>query len=873
MKRRLVFIVICILSLPILSQTFKGRVTDEKGNPIPYASLYLRELHSGSTTDNNGFFQMTLKPGRYICEISSIGFTQQVLTIQVPTEGLEQNIVLSERIYQLNEVSIQRGAEDPAYTVIRHAIARAPYYRTQLKSFTAGTYLKGTGKVKEIPLIFKLSKKVRKTSKKLQGKLFVLEEQREISFTAPNKWENHIKAYANSFPEEININLGLTTINMYAPELFGKVSPLSPGAFAYYRFKLDGCYAEGEHLVNKIRVIPKKNSPKLLSGYLYIIEDLWCISAAELSLDGGGLKATIKVTCKEVKPTVFLATSTSMNCAIDVVGIKAEASYLAAVHYRKVETNKEPLTPQQLTSAANAEATAARLMPKRQRKVLEQIEQISSKKELSTADAYKLSKLMTKSIELSDTLRSKNRYERMSKANETNTKTDSLAGQKDSLYWATVRSVPLRPEEMQSYIRKEKLTVVKDSLTKKGDASSSVAIGSSGGVLNTMLSGNTFRTKDKNAWLRLYSLASYIPEYNFVDGLWIGAKFTAGINLSKKSTLSFTPRLYYVTSRKKLLGSGSLSLEYAPRRRGRLTISGGVLSTDYNEENGESRLLNGISSLLFARNEVKLYEKRFLSLNNDIELANGLQLSASLQWHRRRMLDNTISSSLFNQSAKSNIPGNTNFVPMLENDLLKSSFLLTYTPAHYYRMVEGKKKYEDSAFPTFTLGYERAFPMSGGRYISSYHRVEFSAKQTVEFGMFNRLSWYANAGGFFHAKRLQFPDYKHLATTNLPFTERTFTEGFSLLENYRYSTASRWAQTNLMWSTPYLLLKHLPLLQRKGFDEALHLRSLISYDRKPYFELGYSVGFLDFARIGVFGGFDYLKHHSTGVSVSISLPK
>lgn len=873
MKRRLIFIVICILSLPVLSQTFKGRVTDEKGNPIPYASLYLRELHSGSTTDDNGFFQTTLKSGRYTCEVSSIGFTQKVLTIQVPTEGLEQNVVLSERIYQLSEVSIRRNAEDPAYTVIRHAIARAPYYRTQLKSFTAGTYLKGTGKVKEIPLIFKLSKEVRKTSKKLEGKLFVLEEQREVSFTAPNKWENQIKAYSNSFPDEVKVNLGLTTINMYAPELFGKVSPLSPGSFSYYRFKIEGCYAEGEHLVNKIRVIPKKNNPKLLSGYLYIIEDLWCISAAELSIDGGGLKATIKVTCKEVKPTVFLATSTSMNCAIDVVGIKAEASYLAAVHYRKVETNKEPLTPQQLTSAANADATAARLMPKRQRKVLEQIEQITSKEELSTADAYKLSKLMTKSIELSDTLRSKNKYERRSRTSETNTKTDSLAGQKDSLYWATVRSVPLRPEEMESYVRKEKLAVVKDSLTKKGDGSSSVSAGSSDGILNTLFSGNTFRTKDKNAWLRLYSLASYIPEYNFVDGLWVGAKLTAGINLSKKSALSFTPKLYYTTSRKKLLGSASLFLEYAPRRGGNLTISGGVLSTDYNDENGESRLFNGISSLLFARNEVKLYEKHFLSLNNNIELTNGLQFSASVQWQRRRTLDNTISGSLFNQSAKSNIPGNSKFVAMSKNDLLKSSFVLAYTPAHYYHMVAGKKKYEDSAFPTFTLGYERAFPMKGSRYISSYHRVVFSAKQTVEFGMFNRLSWYANAGAFFHAKDLQFPDYKHFATTNLPFTERGFSEGFSLPGNYSYSTATRWAQTNLMWSTPYLLFKHLPFLQRKGFDEALHLRSLISYDRKPYFELGYSVGFLDFARVGVFGGFDYLKHHSTGASVSISLPK
>ena len=50
--------------------------------------------------------------------------------------------------------------------------------------------------------------------------------------------------------------------------------------------------------------------------------------------------------------------------------------------------------------------------------------------------------------------------------NRWNVKTDSLADKKDSLYWVAVRSVPLKPEEVQSYIHKEKLTVSKDSLQK-----------------------------------------------------------------------------------------------------------------------------------------------------------------------------------------------------------------------------------------------------------------------------------------------------------------------------------------------------------------------------------------------------------------------
>ena len=64
---------------------------------------------------------------------------------------------------------------------------------------------------------------------------------------------------------------------------------------------------------------------------------------------------------------------------------------------------------------------------------------------------------------------------------------------------------------------------------------------------------------------------------------------------------------------------------------------------------------------------------------------------------------------------------------------------------------------------------------------------------------------------------------------------------------------------------------HLPFLKKKNLDEALHLRTLVEYDRRPYSEIGYSIGFMKLARLGVFLGFDSLKYRSAGVSVSIPL--
>lgn len=825
MKRAIGLFLMSFTFILCFAQNFKGTVADDAGNPVPYAALYLREAKSGLTTDEQGQFNTKLPAGQYTCEVSSLGFVSQIFSFRMSAnQDYEKNIVLSERTYTLPEVRITKGGEDPAYAVMRQAIARAPYHRTQIKGYTAGTYLKGTGKGTSIPAVLKLSKEVRKGAKEWLGKLFVLEEQQLVKFTAPNIWDNKVLARKNSFPDEIQVDMGLTSVNLYTPELFGKISPLHKSAFSYYRFRLDGCFVEAGQMINKIHFSPKRADNRLLEGDIFIVEDLWCISAASVDVRGGGLKAQIKVTCKEVKPSVFLPVSTTMFTSIDAMGFKAEASYLAAVHYTDVKTDE----PRELqTDKQQQTATASKATPQPP----------------------------------------KHKYERPARIGRADTQVDSLAEKRDSIYWTTVRSVPLRLEEVQSYQYKEHKILLKDTLPGGKPKKETVA----DRMMQTIMLGKTFTTSDKRAWLTLLNLASYIPEYNFVDGFWLGLKLKTGVKLSEASTISFVPSFYYTTARKNWVGQGELMLDYAPRRRGHLSLSGGLLSADYNTESGESRRINAISSSLFGHNHVKFYESTFFTVHHAIEPLNGLLFSSSLSWQRRKMLDNHIRRSWFKREAEPNVPENPAFRPMPLNDMLKATFALEYTPAHYYHISAGKKVYEDSRYPTFSLKYERAFPMDGSRYLTSYHLLQFSARQKIEFGMFNRLQWSVNAGIFLDAINLQFPDFKHFAATRILVTERTFDTGFSLLDNYTLSTDTRWAQANVSWYTPYLLLKYLPFLSRKPLDEALHLRSIVIYGQRPYTEVGYSIGVSSMARVGVFVGFDCLKYRSAGVSFSLPL--
>ena len=104
------------------------------------------------------------------------------------------------------------------------------------------------------------------------GKLFVLEQQQIVNFTAPNVWNNKVLANKNSFPEEIGVDMGITTINLYTPELFGKVSPLNENTSSTIVFKLDTCFVEEGQMINKIHVIPKKDDNRFAGRNLFIGE-------------------------------------------------------------------------------------------------------------------------------------------------------------------------------------------------------------------------------------------------------------------------------------------------------------------------------------------------------------------------------------------------------------------------------------------------------------------------------------------------------------------------------------------------------------------------------------------------------------------------
>ena len=53
----------------------------------------------------------------------------------------------------MQEVEVRAGKEDPAYTIIRKAIAKSKFHRLQVQHYSARVYVKGAGRVKDVPFL------------------------------------------------------------------------------------------------------------------------------------------------------------------------------------------------------------------------------------------------------------------------------------------------------------------------------------------------------------------------------------------------------------------------------------------------------------------------------------------------------------------------------------------------------------------------------------------------------------------------------------------------------------------------------------------------------------------------------------------------
>ena len=868
MKQLIFSLCFLLCATTISAQHLRGTIVNKKGEPIPNSTIYIYEISRGIAADDSGQFQTILQPGIYTCEFRSLGYENQKKTITMGDKDMALRVELPEKAYMLNELVVYPGREDPAYRIMRKAIAYAPYHKYQVKKYTSEAYIKGSLTIDKIPGLFKRAMKINDSDldiNSLIGKPLLMESKSEIKFTSPETYNQKVLALKTSVPKQFNANKGLSimTSSIYNAELNGRISPLSAGAFRFYAFKLEDVDYKEDFIVNKIKVVPRKKNPNLFSGYLYILENTWNVYIADLTTSELGTTIHYRINYHAVKPSVYLPTTYDMSIKINSMGVKGSGRYYASMKYNSVEID-ETRKPAAIAEK-NMEIAQKEPSPKQQ-KIFAEIEKLSQKENISTKEAYKMSKLMTQAIEPEEVKKQRESLEIKDIENVIK-EVDSMALKKDSAYWETVRELPLREDERRSYQIKDSLSA-NDSTAHDADANEiTISMDSNPKtVFGKITQGGNWKINDKMS-LRYGGLLGIFREYNFVDGFWLGQSLSYNYAIDKNKNFSLSPSVYYVTARKEMLWHISASASYAPFRNGWFSLSGGHISRDVNSENGVSRLANTLAAIDLGQNFIRFYDSRFLRAQNSIDIANGLQLYTAFEIDKRNPLNNATTFNFLKKEVPDNIPSANDVYPTHT----ASNFTLgiSYTPFHRYRLRDGKKRYVSSKYPTFTFLYQKAAGLFADN-APQYDKISFSVSQNIQISPFETFDYTLSGGKFLSDKTLYINDLKYFNNNPMIFTAKEFNNSFNLLPNYT-SSRNRWLEGHVNFQSDYLFLKNLPFLQRFAFDESLHLHALSTENIPFYVEGGYSVGLLGLGRVGVFTGFRGAKFDSMGFRISYPL--
>lgn len=834
----ILFLCFCI---SINGQIVRGKITDQSGRALPGAALYITEKRTGVGADHNGEFQISLQEGLYNAEVSCLGYKKERVTFNVGSKDTYLEFKLSETVYELKEIMIKSKGYNRADEVMKQAIAKAPYYRYQLTSYKADSYVKGSMKISKVPKILKLQVNNQKIDV-LINKLFVLESYSAIEFNAPDKYKQTIKAFRSTIPTEFNPTDFSTIIqsSIYDPEMFEKISPLNSNAFSYYKFKFLGITNEAGKIINKIQVLPKKNGPKMFSGFLYIVDDTWNVTYLDLSTTEMGVTTTIKTDYNIVSPAVYLPTSYNLALNVNTMGVVAEGRFHSSITYNEFRERGS-------SSASNLAMLSQKSAPtKKQASKVSKSAERQLKRELTKPEK--------KDLEIK---------------RDTNTKVliDSTARTRDSLYWLQVRKVPLMPDEVVSYQKKDSIS----KEIKKIIQEDSIKQAKKQTFVTKMIFGGSFYTKKDSLIIKYGGLIKVPGDYNFTDGLWLGNTFSVGKNFTKHNYGEFSPTIYYGLASHRLSWKADAFYTFAPMLNGYFGFSFGDMTTDFNQVSGAPRLLNAYFALVGGRSDIKFFRNRFIRTSYSTDIANGLRLSVTGQYSRRDTLSNVTDYNFLGNVPKSNMPNNIYGATPDDHDALSLDIMVSYTPEFYYRVRNGRKSYSHSKYPTFSARFAQAFPIEGLQ-SASYKMLEFSINHSIRLGYYDQFSYYVNAGGFLHSDRVWLNDFKHFRTNSLFVSSSEFSKEFALIDNYWLSTNKQWLQANVKYRSDFLFLKNLPFMQKSIMSESVHLLSVWLPDQKNvYTEVGYSIGVDMIGRAAIYAGFNNSEYQRIGFRITIPL--
>lgn len=791
----------------------KGTVSDEKGNPLPFVNVFEENTYNGTTTNEQGKYQLNIKfIGKNKIIFQYLGFKTQKITIIPEASSKKLDVKMLEESFSLNEVVINTR-NNPANIIIKNAVASKKENTAKTSRFKADFYSRGIFKLKNAPKkIF--GQKIGDMNGALDstgtGIISLSETFSKITFEKPNNLKEVVTAskvsgddkgysyntarssFYDFYDNSINLNINL-------------ISPIADNAFNYYKFRLESTFVdENNQTINKIKVIAKRDKEPVFEGYIYIVEDSWAIYAVDLNIKGYRMKEEF----------------------IDVMTLKQNFSY-------------------------------------------SKINKIWAKNTQSldfTAGAFGI-KFNGKFTYVYSNYEFMNSFDKKTFTNEI-TSIEINSNKKDSVFWKNNRPIPLTSEESNDYIRKDSIYKVRnskkylDSIDTKGNTFKIVKV----------ISGYTYKNSSKKYSIGYDGLLKFSTlSFNTVQGY----NFDTGFSYRKwdedkkgKNT-SISTKFNYGFSDDRLRVLGKYTHQFNNQNYANLSITGGSRVKQFNEKEPISKLINSISSLYFKDNYMKLYNLEYAQLVYFQDVANGVNLNGKIDYLQRKPLLNTTAYSFLKKEDLylSNNPLNPNdFVNagIEKHSLLKITLTAKINFGNKYSTrPDGKFNIRNDKYPTLYCVYEKAFAGSEKKYEFDHINTRLFYDMTLG----NKGTFGINlvAGKFFNARNISFVDYKHFNgnQTHIGQTEG-YLNVFNLLPYYSNSTNDSYFEVHTEYNDKGYVMNKIPLLNLLKSTMVVGFHRLAVPNLKPYSE--YTIG-LDNLGFGKFKLFrvDYVHSFQNGI--------
>lgn len=98
-------------SVALHAQALSGVITDEAGEPVPWATVFVKELMYGTVANQDGAFELKLDAGDYTCVFQSMGYQAETREVSIGKTFNPLHIHLKPMVYNLSGVVVSSSGE------------------------------------------------------------------------------------------------------------------------------------------------------------------------------------------------------------------------------------------------------------------------------------------------------------------------------------------------------------------------------------------------------------------------------------------------------------------------------------------------------------------------------------------------------------------------------------------------------------------------------------------------------------------------------------------------------------------------------------------------------------------------------------------